>query len=335
MIRRRDVAAFGMAGVFGGMAGRHAALAQARPSHPAVLMVTGTPTGTWFPTGAAIAELGNQFYSGQPISVQPGAGAIGNVLSVSTGRSEMGFSYGAFLRLARQGGNDLFRGPPMPQLRAVMALAVNYFHIVRAHNAAFQSLAELKAARPRLYITTGVPGSTEAFVLERTLEFHGVSFNDIRDWGGSVVRGSVGERADDWTNGKTDLMATFFEPPNAQVANLLSTRAGSFVPLPDALRQSMVDRFGFADLTLAANAYPGQAAPVPTVGGPYVLFTTDKASEELVYNIVRGVAENPGRLAQAAAVYARAWRAEDMPRHVGIDLHPGALRYYRERGWAT
>ena len=54
------------------------ALAQTLPSHPPVNFTTGSPTGTWFPVAAAVAELTNAKYQGQPISITPSAGGVGS-----------------------------------------------------------------------------------------------------------------------------------------------------------------------------------------------------------------------------------------------------------------
>ena len=77
-------------------------------SHDSVTFISGGPTGTWYHTAAAIAELVNKRYRGQPVSVIPGKGAISNPLSVGIRRAGFGFSYGPFLRLAHDGNNEVF-----------------------------------------------------------------------------------------------------------------------------------------------------------------------------------------------------------------------------------
>jgi len=140
-----------------------AALAQSQScpadlgEHESVLMVTGTPTGTWFPTGAAIAELANSNYEGQPVGVQPGSGAIGNIMTVGTGRAEMGLSYGPFLLMAQRGSNDVNPGEPMPELRGVLSLATNAFHIMQADDAPFESFEELAEKKPEVWMGSRSP----------------------------------------------------------------------------------------------------------------------------------------------------------------------------------
>ena len=65
---------------------------------------------------------------------------------------------------------------------------------------------------------------------------------------------------------------------------------------------------------------------------PYVVFTTTELDADIVYNLTRVIAENRERLVAAHSAF-QDWEPEDMLGGVGIALHEGAERYYRERGW--
>jgi hypothetical protein len=63
-----------------------------------------------------------------------------------------------------------------------------------------------------------------------------------------------------------------------------------------------------------------------------VLFTHRDVSEEAVYVFTRTIAENESRFRESYGTF-KEWKAEDMVNDLGIDIHPGALKYYKERGW--
>lgn len=301
--------------------------------HDSLLMVTGTPTGTWYPTGTAIAELTNANYDGEPIGVQVGSGAIGNVMSVGSGRSELGLSYGPFLLMAQRGNNEINPGAPMGDLRAVLSLATNAFHVMRANDAPFQTFEELVEKKPRVYFGTGVPGASENFAMSILLDKYGISFKDIDSWGGAMIFGSMGERFNDWSNGKLDLYATMSEPPYAQITRMFETTPSTLMSLDEDVRQFFINEYGYGPYTIPANSYPDQTEDVQTVGVPYALFTRADIDEEIIYQMVKCVAETPERMAAAAYSYKDGWAPENMPKNLGIELHEGAKRYYRERGW--
>lgn len=322
-----------LVGLAGGALAQDEACTERLGRHDPVIMVTASPTGTWFPTGVALAEMANQNYEGQPVAVQPGSGAIGNIMSVGTNRADMGLSYGPFLLAAQEGNNDINPGEAMPDLRAVMSLATNALHVLKADDAPFASFEELVAEKPEVWFATGVPGASENFALGKLLEFYESSYDDVKSWGGNVIWGTVAERTEDWANGKLDLYAAMFEPPHPQIIRLMENTAGEVMTLPEDVRNYFMDEFGYESFTIPAGSYPGQEADVETIGVPYSLFTRADVSEELIYNMVKCMAQTPERLHQVSARYERQWTPEVMPNGVGIELHEGAKRYYRERGW--
>ena len=97
-------------------------------------------------------------------------------------------------------------------------------------------------------------------------------------------------------------------------------------------QQTFVDKYGFAPVTIAAGTYEGQDEDVRAVGLPTTLFSTTEVSEEIVYNMVKGIAEDMDRLKQVSSAYG-SLEPEDLMTNLGIDMHEGAKRYYAERGW--
>jgi uncharacterized protein len=303
--------------------------------HDMLRMVSGTPTGTWFPTGAAVAELTNKHYQGEPISVTPGSGAIGNIMMVGAGKADMGISYGAFLMLAQKGGNDINPGKPIPQLRAIMSFVPTILHIITSKTAGFDTMADIKAKKLKVNIATGVKGASETFAMAKILEFHGVTMDDIKAWGGSVIRGVSKGREEAWMNRKADIVPFMWTPPHAKFAHLLSSRDAQLLSLPADLRAFFTKTYGYSEYTFAPNLYKNQPKEVNTIGFPMTIFTTDAVDEELIYLMAKSVAEKPKRMFQVSGAFERWWKPEGMANGVGVQIHDGAKRYYKERGWVN
>jgi TRAP transporter TAXI family solute receptor len=98
------------------------------------------------------------------------------------------------------------------------------------------------------------------------------------------------------------------------------------------VRRELQDRWGVKALSIAANTYPKQDAEVETAGLEFGLFTTADVSAELVYGLVKTIAENRAYL-ESVHVGFKTWEPRDMPQNLGVPRHPGAIRYYQERGW--
>lgn len=306
--------------------------AQEKEAGASLLMTTGTPTGTWFPIGAAMAELTNATFSDDPLDVVVGAGSVANIMHVASGKSEMGLSYGAFLKLAQEGGNDVNPGEPMPELRSVMALLPYVLHIIAAEGTDYDDFKGLAAAKPSVNVGTGVTGATEHFGLDLVLKEYGASLEDLDGWGSSITQTQTAGRTDGWKNRQFDWVSFMGTVPQPSYFELLEARPSKLVDISDDVRQQLVDKYGFAKYDIPAGTYPGQDEEWSALGFPMVVFTTADVSEDVVYGMTKQVAENKDRMLKAAAAFEN-WEPKDMTEALGIELHPGAARYYREQGW--
>lgn len=305
------------------------ALAQTLPSHPPVNFTTGSPTGTWFPVAAAIAELTNAKYQGQPISITPSAGGVGNALTVGSGQAQIGVSYAPFLKLAQQGNNEMYK-PAFPKLRAIAAMVSNALHIVVSNDMNF---AEVVKSKKPIKLATGPTGSTELFMIQQVLSGYGGSVDSVRSGGGRVELLNTAGRSDGWSNRQFDAVNFFINPPAADIISLMAKRPDSkILSIDPSIAKKIADEWGMLEVRIPAKTYPNQNEEVVTLGMPYMYFTTSDADEQLIYNLTKVIAENKARLTSTQSSFA-AWNPESMPKGLGIELHPGAAKYYRERGW--
>lgn len=300
--------------------------------HKPVQFITGSATATWFATGAMIAELTNAKYEGQPVSVVPGPGGVGNPPIVTGGQSDIGISYGPFLVLAIQGNNDMYKGAGTPELRAIAAGTGNKLHLVLDPESKLTDLSQLKTLKPKLRIATGPRGSTELFSIEEVLREYGVSRKDIESWGGRFDLVGSSERADAWNNRQADLVNFFINNPAGAVTELMSGRKAIMPNIDKSVRDALVKKWGFMETTIPANDYPNQPKQVETIGLPFVIFASTRLDAELVYDMTKAIAENKDRMARSHVAF-KEWNPEDMPVGLGIQMHDGAARYYKERGW--
>ena len=297
---------------------------------PRMNLITGSTGSSWYRIGAAIAERTNQGLEGHPISAVPGAGGISNPARVGLAPGDFGMAFLPFMRSAYRGD------PPYQQafadLRHVATLTRNKFHVIVAEESPLTDLEDLNRDRLAVRIGTGPPGSGEEFLLRESLRAYGVSYDDIRDWGGRLdLMGSV-ERTDQFRDRHIDLIVFNINEPAAIVTQLMLTRPTRFLPISDEVRRGLQSDWQVRVLDIPANTYPNQAEAVPTVGLVFGIFTTADLGEDIVYHLTRTVAEDKPYLDTVHPGF-RSWAPRDMIENAGVPTHPGALRYYRERGW--
>lgn len=318
-----------MLAIVAGVIASGAAMAQTLPTHASVNFTTGSPTGTWFPVAATVAEITNANYQNHPISVTPSAGGVGNALTVGSGQADIGISYAPFLKLAQQGNNNMYK-PSFPKLRAISAMVANALHIVVSDKMNFGEV--IKSKKP-INLATGPTGSTELFTMQEVLAGYGGSVDSVRSGGGRVELLNTAGRSDGWSNRQFDVVNFFINPPAAGVIALMAKRPDSrILSIDPAIAKKISDQWGMLEVRIPPGTYPNQNEEVITLGMPYVYFTTADADEQLIYNMTKAIAENKTRLTNTQSSF-KDWQPENMPKGLGIELHPGAAKYYRERGW--
>jgi TRAP transporter TAXI family solute receptor len=306
-------------------------MAQAK-KHPAIQIITGPPAGTWYPAGAAFAELVNKSYDGNPLSVITGPGGVGNVSHTAAGKSGMGISYGPFLALAVKGNNEMYKDPA-PSLCAIGSAPPNMLHMLVDSKYPPNVLEDLKAKKIPLKIATGANGSTEAFAMDEVLKLYGLTFKDIGSFGGRVDLMGTGERVDAWNNRQADVVNSMLQPPHAGYTEMMKTRPSHLISFSDKVRDQLGKDWGFVKADLPAGMYPDQKEPVKTVALSFVVYADAKAvNQELIYDFTKAWAENKPRMVQAHVSF-KDWVPEDMGSGLGIAACEGAARFYKEKNW--
>jgi uncharacterized protein len=112
----------------------------------------------------------------------------------------------------------------------------------------------------------------------------------------------------------------------------LATQGGRFIgPTPEEIKTILAKNPALQAVTLPAKSYPGQEAPLPSVGSWSYVLATDKLKDETAFLLARAVhrAEGPlaARLEQAReTTMVNTMAAAPRPEL----LHPGVRRYLRE-----
>lgn len=306
--------------------------APANARFTSVSFVTGSTGSDWYRIGAAIALHTNTRVGGNPVTAVPGAGGISNPARVGLMPGDFGVSFIPFLRLAYEGSPPYTRA--YRDLRHVASLIPNAFHLIVSPSLGLKSIAEIKQRQLGLRIGTGPPGSGEELLLREALGAHGITYADIRRWGGRIDLLGSGERADLYRDNHIDVIAFNSNPPSSVINELLISRPALFLPIDDDTRRAMVARWHVRTLEMPANVYPQQDYVVPTVGMTFGIFTTVDMPDDLVYAMTAAIASQKSYL-ETVHVGFKGWQPQDMADNDGTEMHPGALKYYRERGWVA
>lgn len=286
-------------------------------------IATGGRGGIYYSLGGAMAEILSKYIPYAEIRVEETKGIVNNCLMVNTGKADLAL-------VMADTGWDAFQGwgrfrEKIP-LRTVAVLYPNRMHLVALEGRGIEKVTDLKGKR----VSTGAPGSgTEAKSL-RILEAYELNPNKdiVRErWGPSESAGALKDRKIDayfWDGGL----------PTASVIDLGAT-PGIKIKLigHENAIPKMREKYGplYVKGVIPAKTYPGQDADVPIVVVWNLLVCNQKMREDLVYEVVKILFDHQSELVSAHRE-AKGLSVEPQTDGSPIPFHPGAIRYFREKG---
>jgi TRAP transporter TAXI family solute receptor len=287
-------------------------------------IATGGTGGVYYPYGGGIAKVLNDNLRGVRASAEVTAASVDNLKLIGAGRTDIAFTLADTLADA-VAGRGAFEGRPV----AAASLAVlysNYTHLVTLASSGIRAVPDLRGRT----ISSGSAGSGTEVIAVRVLRAAGL--DPDRD----VQRQALGasESADALKDGKIDAFFWSGGLPTAAVQDLAHTPNISIRLIPTlALLPTLNERHGnlYFPLEIPPGSYPGIEIAVPVVGVANVLVVNRSMPEDLAYDITRVLFEKQETL---AAIHPEARHLSVASAKTGspADFHPGAIRYYREKG---
>lgn len=309
------------------------ALAQA-PAAPVSLAFATLDTGSaWYVYGATMAELLRKTLPpGSNIDVKPRAGGVGNPRLVARGETPLGFGFTVTNRWAIEGREAYTE--KLDNLRGLVGgLDTYYLVAVATKKLGISSVREIHDRKLGVKVYTQPVGALGEFAGRQLLRAVGVTYNDIKGWGGSTQHVGYNIIVDAFKDGRADILFAVITPKHPSVSEIVTAVDVKFLGL-DAETAKALLPLGYTAATMPPETFKGQSEPVSTVGFPTVLITNKDLPEPVAYTITKSIVENKDALVRGHAGLAEfdpktAWQ----PEKVGVPLHPGAERAYREKGW--
>lgn len=292
-------------------------LARAEPS---INVLTGDASGVYFPLGVSIAKIYADI-PGAKVQVQTTDGSVENLTRLQQGDGQVGFALADTLADAWNGRASAGFANRLDRLRVIGALYPSYIQIVAAKASGVATLADLKGKS----LSVGAEKSGTELNARAVLGAAGLRTEDL----GRVQYTSFAEATE--LMNKKQLDATL-QSAGLGVTSLKElAQATDIVVVPVPRR--VVDRMGapFKPGMIPARTYVGQDRPVATASLMNYLVTSSAVPDEVVYQMTKRLFDSLPELAVAHRVgyeIKLATAAGKAP----VPMHPGARRYYREKG---
>ncbi|HYG86690.1 MAG TPA: TAXI family TRAP transporter solute-binding subunit [Azospirillum sp.] len=288
---------------------------------------TGGTAGTYYPIGGLLANIisgSNGGVSGLVATAIASNGSIANINAINGGSTESGFSQSDVAYWAHS-GTGLFEGKgKIENLRAIATLYPETIHLVARKDSNIKSVADLKGKR----VSLDEPGSGTLVDARIVLAAYGLTEKDIK--AEYLKPGPSSERLRDGA-----LDAYFFVGgyPTGAISELATSSGISLVPITGPQADKLLSQYRFfAKDTVPAGVYK-DVGETPTISVNALWVTSAKQPADLVYNIVKTVYSDASRATlDAGHAKGKLIKLETAANGVGIPLHPGAERFYKEKG---
>jgi uncharacterized protein len=287
-------------------------------------IATGGTGGVYYPLGGGLAALISKHLPGVEATAEVTTASVDNMKLLHADKIALAFTLPDTAWDAYQG--QLKGLSEKIGVRALAALYSNYLHIVTLDGVGIKSINDLRGKR----VSTGAPGSGTEIRGLRVLEAYGISPKDLK----SQERLGVGESAGAMKDRRIDAFIWDGGLPTAAVLDLGAT-PGIKIQLishGDSVAK-MVAKYGplYFVATIPKGTYGGMEADVSVAAATNLLVVHARMDDSLAYQITKLLHE---RTADLVAVHQAAKEITLKSAVVGspVPFHPGALRYYKEKG---
>jgi TRAP transporter TAXI family solute receptor len=287
-------------------------------------IATGGTGGVYYPLGGGMAALISKNIPNTEATAEVTTASIDNVKLLHGNRIGMAL---CLPDTAWDGYSGQIKGfKEKANIRALMALYSNFMHFVAADGAGIKSVADLKGKR----VSTGAPGSGTEVKGLRVMEAYGLTPKDFK----SQDRLGVAESAGALKDRKIDAFIWDGGLPTAAVLDLAATPGIKINVIPHAEAiPKMVAKYGplYFVSNIPKGVYKGIDEDIPVAAATNLLIVNEKMDDNLAYQITKLFLEHTADL---VAVHKAATEISLKNAVVGspIPFHPGALRYYKEKG---
>jgi hypothetical protein len=293
-------------------------------------MGTSESGGTFYTQGLAIAELFNRSRaSGEQCVVVTSDASIHNAEQLDRGELEFGFMASNWIGRAKNATAPFIK--PIA-VRMVAAANAGPMCFVKLASSPIRSIADFKGKR----IAIGTKGSGMEQHIHTIFDVLGISFDTF-----TPVHMGFAEGADALIAGAIDVQ--FHPPIPNKVLTDLSQRADiRVIPFgPGQLDKVLAQVPFYRPVVMEKNVFRGVIEDVTQVGVINVLVTHEKIPDRIVYDMAKAIAANLDALPQMNPLFKGLKNLFEPLRTQGaaafefggVELHPGAVKAYREAGW--
>jgi TRAP transporter TAXI family solute receptor len=291
----------------------------------------GNVGGGWYTIGGGIANIINEKSGGITVKVIPGGG-VQNPSLVDKGECELGWGL-PFMNAAAANGEDPYTRKH-ESLRAIAGgMSLNYFHFFMGSESPYKTMDEIFGQKKPTRIALSTTGTSEEWVFRKVMAHYMTDYKALEAAGFKFFRGSYAEQASQFKDRNVDAVFTFLALPAAAVTEASVGRSLKVMPFSQGLLKSL-SHYGIEGGVIKRGTYPKATnanEDVLTATAGSVIICNKSLPDDSAYRIAKAIHENLDAFRKVHGSLAT-YELKDAITGTGLPLHPGAAKYYKEKG---
>lgn len=295
---------------------------QAQPAKPTqMILATGGTAGTYYPFGGAMAQIFNTKIPNMNVTAQATGASVENLRLINKKDAELAIVQNDTMTYAFE-GKEMFK-EKLPNVRGIAILYPEIIQVVVRADSGINSIADLKGKK----VGVGAPGSGTEANFRQLLDVYGLDYKAM-----SPAYLSFAESSDQFKDKLIDGFIVTAGIPNSAIMDISAQHAIKILTVPDDMIAKLSQKYPFLTaFTIPANTYRNQAQPIKTVAVQASLVVSAEVKDDVVYNLTKALFENQADLAKAHAK-GKELSVQSAVQGMSIPLHPGAAKYFKEKG---
>jgi len=283
-------------------------------------MGTGGTAGTWYPVGGVLSAAMSKSKT-VSVTAQASAASIENIRTVGMGERQLGMAASGLILFAVQ-GVEMFKGEKYPDLRSIASMMPNQFQLVVRDGSGINSMMELAGKN----VGTGAPGSGDKILAEEVLKALGL-LDKVK-----TMPLSFAEQVTAFKNRQIDCIFAASPAPTAAVLDAGSQTKVKFLGFTPEMRTKVHAALPYVvDDVITTKHYAFLSQDVPTFSVLTILFTSAKIPERVVYDLTKAMWAELATIKASHGAMVN-WNMDMAVKGFPVPAHPGALKFYKEKG---
>ncbi len=289
---------------------------------------TGGVTGVYYAVGGAVCRLVNKDRKthGLRCSVESTGGSVFNINTIKSGELDLGLAQSDAQYNAGKGEGAFKDAGAFGDLRAVFSVHPEPFTVLVRKEANITRFEDLKGKR----FNVGNPGSGTRTSLEELLAAMGWKLSDFS----LASELKADEHGPALCDNKIDGFFYGVGHPSANIQDPTTSCGAKLVAMTGpAVDKLVAEKPYYARATIPGGLYANNPNPTATYGVLATMVSSAKVPDEVIYNVVKAVFDNFEEFKKLHPAFAALDARNMLKDGLSAPLHPGAIRYYKEKGW--